>query len=123
MFNINCDQLEKTKQSNNNTGNATKKSNTFKLDIKLPQFSYSTSKSPEIRLNEAETNGNRFDNLYDAIKYIKCHCMFHFGKFNQRLAQHYLRSCFIYDPYVNSYIGQTSVDKREFQQTFKRVCQ
>lgn len=121
MYNFNFNQFESHKQSENKPENARKGLKNVKLSLSLPDFEYDAVKDPYILLNEQATNGNRFNTMYDALRYIKMHCMFHYGKFNKSLAKRYIIDCAVYDPYVDSYIIQTNYDIKEFDIIYKRA--
>lgn len=91
------------------------------LCLQLPSFQYNKIKFSHVPLDRVRTDGLKFGSLHDAMTFIKGHCLFHFGKFNFNLAKHYIRDCYVYDPYVDLYISQENINPKSLRVAFKGV--
>lgn len=96
----------------------------LRFSVKLPKFHYKLSslKIHSIALDTTRTNGNKFNNLEDALLYIQGHCMFHHGRFSRNLARKYLEQCAVYEPTIDLYIMQIDVNRKEFEKIYKKIC-
>lgn len=94
---------------------------TLGLKLELPHYEYSRVKLMHVPLDRVRTNDLRFNSLQEALKYIKGHCMFHFGRFNQNMAKQYLPDCSVYDPFANLYIVQENICIKAFRRAFNSI--
>lgn len=101
--------------------NESKQQKTWPLKLELPKYLYKPSRELYFPMNLSVANDGHFDSLLKALEFIKGHCMYHYGKFNRKLARQYLKECSVLDPYCNIYIFQENVAKKEFEVNFKKA--
>lgn len=91
------------------------------LSISLPSFSYKTQKEALVPFDPRTCEENHFDNITQAMEFLRQHCMHNHGIFNKQLARAYMPFCQIYNAVQGLYVSGATYPRREFDAAFRYV--